>query len=588
MRLERKILGALVACLLVASADPGRALAQGGLTPQQMAQLQGAQGRAGGQGPGSAQALLFGQQPGAGATSRMGTETEAEAGAGITLPLGEGMRAQGQPMAVFGATLFTGAAATSSDAPNPNYVISVGDRLNVRVWGAVEAEAGGIVDPEGNFFLPNVGPVRVAGTRAGDLQSVIEGEVRRIYTQQVQVYAVLTSAQRIGVFVTGFVRTPGRFSGSAADSVLEFLVRAGGVDATRGSYRDITVMRGGRNLASVDLYRFLLDGRLPALRLQDGDTVLVGRQRALVGATGAVRNNYLFEVPGRVMSGQELAQYARPLPSATNAVIQGSRDGRPFSRYVTLRDFARTTLTDQDTVTFITDSPAQTIRVTVEGSRIGPSVLVADRQATLCQALDYIAVDPALADTASVFLLRTSVAAQQRRALNEAADRLERQLFTAISQTQGVAAIRNTEAQLVSTYLQRARTATPDGRVVVMDSQGRCGALRLEDGDIIVIPERSNTVFVSGEVGAPRAIIWQPNLRLEDYVQQAGGFSERGSSSNILIRRPSGERVLDPRAPLRPGDEIIALPRLDPRYLQLGLDISQIIFQTALAARVLN
>lgn len=563
-----KMLGALAAILWAASGLSGDALAQ---VP------------AGGP---AVQSLMLGQQPGGTGTARTGTETQAEAGAGITLPLGEGVRPRGGPMAVFGAALFSGTAATSSDAPNPNYVISVGDRLNVRVWGAVEAEASGVVDPDGNFFLPNVGPVRVAGTRTGDLQSVIEGEVRRIYTQQVQVYAVLTSAQRIGVFVTGFVRTPGRFSGSAADSVLEFLVRAGGVDPTRGSYRDITVLRNGRNLASVDLYRFLLDGRLPTLRMQEGDTVLVGRQRALVGATGAVRNNFLFEVPGRVMSGQELTQYARPLPAATNAVIQGSRDGRPFSRYVTIRDFQRTTLTDQDTVTFITDSPAPTIRVTVEGSRVGPSVLVADREATLCQALDYIAVDPALADTASVFLLRTSVAAQQRRALNEAADRLERQLFTATSQTTGVAAIRNTEAQLVATYLQRARTATPDGRVVVMDSEGRCGALRLEDGDVIVIPERSNTVFVSGEVGAPRAILWQPNMRLEDYIQQAGGYSERGSSSNVMIRRPSGERVMDPRTPLRPGDEIIALPRLDPRFLQLGLDISQIIFQTALSARV--
>ncbi|WP_191082925.1 polysaccharide biosynthesis/export family protein [Roseococcus microcysteis] len=582
MRLEWNFLGALAACLFTASG----AFAQAGMTPQQAAQLRALQGQAAAPGGGAAvQGLMLGAQPGATGTARAGTETEAEAGAGITLPLGEGMRPAGLPMAVFGAALFTGTATSTSDAPNPNYVLAIGDRLNVRVWGAVEAEVSGIVDPEGNFFLPNIGPVRVAGTRAGDLQSTIENELRRTYTQQVQVYAVLVSAQRIGVFVTGFVRTPGRFSGSAADSVLEFLVRAGGVDPTRGSYRDITIMRGGRNVATVDLYRFLIDGRLPTLRMQDGDTVLVGRQRALVGATGAVRNNFLFEVPGRVMSGRELTEYSRPLPAATNAVIQGSRDGRPFSRYVSLNDFQRVTLTDQDTVTFITDSPAQTIRVTVEGSRIGPSVLVADREATLCQALDYIAVDPTLADTASVFLLRTSVANQQRRALNEAADRLERQLFTAISQTAGVAAIRNTEAQLVSTYLQRARTATPDGRVVVMDSQGRCGALRLEEGDVIVIPERSNTVFVSGEVGAPRSIIWQPNLRAEDYIAQAGGFSERGSASNLLIRRPSGERVVDLRTPLRPGDEIIALPRLDPRYLQLGMDLTQIVFQTALAAR---
>jgi len=144
--------------------------------------------------------------------------------------------------------------------------------------------------------------------------------------------------EQIGVFVTGFVRTPGRFGGSAADSPIDFLVRAGGVDPTRGSYRDIQLMRGGRTVATIDLYRFLLEGRLPAVRMQEGDTLLVGRQRALVGGDGAVRNNYLFEVGGRTMTGRELVDLARPLPAATNAVIQGTRDGRPFSRYLSVRD----------------------------------------------------------------------------------------------------------------------------------------------------------------------------------------------------------------------------------------------------------
>ncbi|WP_051212442.1 polysaccharide biosynthesis/export family protein [Rubritepida flocculans] len=518
--------------------------------------------------------------------ARQGTATEAEAGARIVRPLGEPPRPAGQTMAVFGAAIFTGQAATTSDAPNPNYVLAIGDRVTVRAWGAVDAEVTAMVDPQGNIFIPNVGPVRVAGVRAGDLQQTLEAEIRRIYTQQVQIYAVLASAQRIGVFVTGFVRTPGRFAGTAADSPLDFLVRAGGVDPTRGSYRDIQLLRGGRTVATIDLYRFLLEGRLPPIRMQEGDTLLVGRQRALVGGDGAVRNNYLFEVGGRVMSGRELMDLARPLPAATNAVIQGTREGRPWSRYVTVRELAGVTLTDQDVVTFITDSPAPTVRVTVEGSRIGPSVLVTDRDATLCQVLDYIAVDPRLADTRSVFLLRQSVAAQQRRAIQEAADRLERQLFTAVAQTQGVASIRNTEAQLVSSYLQRARTATPDGRVVVMDSNGRCGPVRLEDGDIIVIPDRSDTVFVAGEVSSPGAILWQRGLTLDDYIRRAGGFSQRGSASTVFLRRPSGEVLLDgSRAEIRPGDEIIVGPRLDPRYLQLGIDLTQIVFQTAVAAR---
>jgi hypothetical protein len=304
-----------------------------------------------------------------------------------------------------------------------------------------------------------------------------------------------------------------------------------------------------------------------------------------VGASGAVRNNFLFEVANRAMTGREIVDYARPLPSATNAVIQGSRGGRPYSRYVSLAELPGTALGDQDVVTFITDRPAQTVQVTVEGSRIGPSVLVVDRDTQLCQMLDYIEVDPTLADTRSIYLLRPSVVAQQTRALNEAADRLERALFLAVSPTQGVANIRTAEANMVSTYLQRARRIQPEGRVVVF-SDGRCSGVRLLDGDTVVIPERRDTILVAGEIGTPRAIVWRPGMTVEQLVSEAGGLTQRGSMSNIMIRRASGEVVLDPRAQLRPGDEVVALPRLDGRYLQMAQDIMQVLFQAALAARV--
>lgn len=542
-------------------------------------------GAASGSGTGAA-TTTGSSTPGDPGTNRLGTTTEAEAGATVVTPLGEaGTRPSGAPTAVFGAALFTRSADTTSDAPNPNYILAPGDRVSVRVWGAMDSEANGVLDPQGNFFLPNIGPIALAGTRSGDLQTKIQSEVGRVYNQQVQVYSVVLSTQRIGVFVTGFVKTPGRFAGSAADSVLDFLVRAGGVDASRGSYREISVTRGGRQITNVDLYGFLLDGRLPTVRLQEGDTIVVGRQRALVGASGAVRNNFLFEVPNRTLTGREIVEYARPLPAATNAVIQGSRGGRPFSRYVTLAELSGATLGDQDVVTFITDRPAQTVQVSVEGSRIGPSVLVVDRNTQLCEMLDYIEVDPVLADTSSIYLLRPSVAAQQTRSLNEAADRLERALFLTVSPTAGVANIRSTEASMVSSYLQRARRIQPEGRVVVF-SDGRCSGVRVLDGDTIVIPERRDTVLMAGEIGTPRAVVWRPGMTIERLVAEAGGLTQRGSMSSIMIRRASGEVVLDPRAPLRPGDEVIALPKLDGRYIQLATDIMQVLFQAALAARV--
>jgi protein involved in polysaccharide export with SLBB domain len=536
--------------------------------------------------PGGGQLTVPQLLPDSAPTNRAGATTEAEAGATVAGPLAEPQRLPGPSRAVFGAALFVRGAPSPSDTGNPNYRLGPGDRVSVRVWGGVESEVMGQIDPDGNLFLPSVGPLKMAGIRAGDLQRTVEGELRRIYTQQVQVYAVLLSASQIGVYVTGFVKLPGRHMGSASDTVLDFLLRGGGVDPVRGSYRDIVVNRGGRAVLRLDLYPFLLQGKLPNLTLQDGDTVVVGAQGSVVSADGAIRNNYLFEVAGRTMSGAELMDLSAPLPAATNAVIRGTRNGQPWSRYVNTGELRRQALQDQDIVTFITDAPAPTVRVFVEGSRLGPSVLVADRDTTLCQMLDYVAVDPALADTRSVFLLRQRLAAQQRRSINEALDRLERQLFTATSSTTGVSQIRASEAQLVNSYIQRGRRIQPEGRLVVADDRGRCTNVRLEDGDTIVIPERSDTVLVGGEVTTPQAVVWRPNMTINDYVNSAGGYTQRGTSSDIMIRRASGQIILDPREGPRPGDELIALPRLEIKGLQLTADILQLIYQSALSARV--
>ena len=525
-----------------------------------------------------------GQQRG---TERIGSPTQAEGGPSLVAPLGDQGRISGPATAVFGASLFTGQPQSSSEAPNPNYVLAPGDRVSVRAWGAVESELVGVIDPAGNLFLPNIGPIRVAGVRVGDLQAVVESEVRKVYTTQVQVYATTLSTQRIGVFVTGFVRSPGRYAGVASDSILDFLVRAGGIDPGRGSHREITLTRGNSAVASVDLYRFLLEGRLPQLRLQEGDTIVVGRQRAMVGADGAVRNNFLFESTSRAsLSGRELIAFARPLPAATNAVLRGVRNSQPFSRYMTLGELAQQTLLDQDTVTFVADVATRTIRVTVEGSRLYPSVLVADRDMTLCQILDHIAVDAGLANTEGVFILRPSLALSQKRAIDEALDRLERQLFLAPAATTRVAEARSQEAQLISQYISRARRVQPEGRLVVMGPDSRCAPLRLENGDIIVIPERSQTVLVQGEVNMPQAVVWRPGWTVAQFLEAAGGLTQRGNTSTLMIRRPSGQAILNPQQPPQPGDELIALPYLDPKIWQFATDLVTALFQVALAARV--
>jgi len=523
---------------------------------------------------------------------RVGQPTQAEGGPTVptaaAAPAGPAnLPPNAQPvLQPFGASLFTGGPAGATNPSNPNYIIQVGDRVDIRVWGGVTAESTDAVDSKGNVFLVGIGPVHVAGVAAANLQAAVQHQLGAAFTNNVQIYAVLLGTHQTGVFVTGFVRAPGRYTGAASDSALDYLIRAGGVDPSRGSYRNIVLQRDGKTIVAIDLYQFLLSGTLPPVNLREGDTLFVAKQYPMVAAVGSVRNNYLFELPGVPALGSTIIDLARPLPAATHALVKGTRDNHPFSVYVSVADLAKTPVYDQDQIAFVTDAPADTVTVQVQGSRIGPSVLVADRDVRLPDLLNYIAVDPALADTKSIYILRQGLAQQQGQAVKAALDRLEQSLFQSNSSSTGEAQIRASEAQLIASYIQKGRQVQPEGRLVASNDDGTVANIRLEDNDIIVIPEKSQVVLVSGEVAIPQAVIYRSDLTAENYIAAAGGFTVRGSAGNYMIRRANGNILLDPATPLRPGDELIVLPSVGPKYFQLGRDLVQVIYELAVSAHL--
>lgn len=520
------------------------------------------------------------------ATTREGQATQAEGGPTAGMAIGRMQPMEADRPQAFGASLFSGPPATSSGAANANYRIQPGDQIAVQAWGGATAQSVSTVDPDGNIFLPQAGVLHVGGVREGDLQETVQRQASKTFTSNVNIYAVLLTAHKVGVFVTGFVVHPGRYTGEAPDSVLDYLVRAGGVDPSRGSYRTVTIKRNDEVVAKIDLYQFLITGVLPSINLQEGDTVVVGAQGSMIAVDGAVRNNYLFEVAPGPDAGRDIVMLARPLPSVTHAVLRGTRNNEPYSAYLRLDDFSRTQLFDQDQVTFVTDAPPRTVRVRIQGSRIGPSVFVVPDTTTLSELLPQIRVEPALADVASVYVLRKTVAEQQTRVIGEARDRLERSLFLANSATAGVSQIRASEAQLIANYIQRSRSVQPEGRLVVSDGRGTVADLRLEDDDVIVIPKKTQLVLVSGEVLAPQSVLYQPGLKIEGYVDSVGGYSERGRRGHYLIKRANGAIILDKDAKIEPGDELVILPYVDPKSFQLVSDVMSLVYQVAVSANV--
>ncbi len=488
-----------------------------------------------------------------------------------------------QGPAPFGANLFDGGfGAEREDGLNPEYVVQSGDKITVRLWGATAFSETLIVDAQGNIFIPEVGPVRVAGVRNADLNRHIERAVRRVFTQNINVYTNIESTTPVIAFVAGYVARPGSYAGVASDSLLFFLHRAGGIDSVQGSYRDLRVIRAGRTIATADLYEFMLEGRLPKVQFRDGDTILVGPRRAAVAVEGDCSSPFTFELSAQA-SGAELMALARPLPSASHATVVGTRSEGPVTEYLPLADFRGFAIQAGDKVIFETDREEATMLVRIEGSHLGPSRFAIPVDAKLHELLNHIEVDADLADIQSISLRRESIARRQKKSLGESLLRLETTVLGASSQTDEEAKIRVQEAELVKQLVARVRNVRPEG-VLVVATNGEIADVRLQPGDIVTIPEYTETVLVSGEVMVPQAVVFAPRDSVARYIDRVGGYTERADLDRFLILRRNGEVLLGDGVSIEPGDEILVLPKVPAKSLQLAKTLSEIIFQLAFTA----
>ncbi|MBN1607768.1 MAG: polysaccharide biosynthesis/export family protein [Polyangiaceae bacterium] len=496
---------------------------------------------------------------------------------------------QGQPTAPqpFGANLFMGNfLRTREDGLNPNYVIMPGDEVAVHTWGAVDVSGAFTVDSQGNIFLPSVGPVHLAGVRNADLTNTVKSGLSRVYSRYLDVYTNLLSANPIAVFVTGGVPRPGKYAGIPSDSIMFFLDQAGGIDAQLGSYRKISVLRADKSIAEVDLYDFMLRGALPSLQFEDGDTILVHRRGPVVELDGTFARPALLEFTSAPITGKDVLGVVPGTGRATRAIINGLRGGTLFNRALSLEQFSGFELNDGDTVALRDDARNGMIVVKLEGEYRGPTELAVRRGSRLVDVLNYIPVDPTLSNVRAIHLRRTSVAQAQKDSIDDTLFRLQRSALLALSSSNGESNIRAKEAELTLRFVESARLIQPLGRVVTSRDQRQVNLL-LEDGDVIVVPARTNIVRVGGEVMMAHAVMYRPDMTAEDYIEDAGGYTDRSDQSRVIVIHSNAEvAIADPGTRLLPGDELLVPPRVDTKTLQNVADITTVIYQVAVSAAV--
>lgn len=495
---------------------------------------------------------------------------------------------------VFGAHLFNGNfTKTSQHIYNPDYRLAIGDKVNVKMWGAFEYEQQLSVDSQGNIFLPRVGTVKLLGVRNSDLVDIISDNVKRVYRSNVYVYADMGAYQNVSVFVTGNVNKPGLYQGLSSDSLLQYIDKAAGINQSYGSFRNITVLRDNKAYKHIDLYDFMLNGKMEMFAFRTGDVILVQSVGSYFSASGEVLRPFRFESKTSTLTLAELADLSGIKPTATNALVKSyCSDNRISMHSYPLSTFDTIVLNSGDSVEFMPDHSASVVQITIEGEHEGLHTLIVPKGTTLAELRTMVKFnDQSNADAIQIY--RKSVAEMQKKLIDAQLHELETIALTTPSVSPQEASLRTQEAQSILQFIERAKNVEPKGQIVVSDPSAM-KEIVLQEGDTINIPARNNIVVVQGEVALPGAFTYEKGKSLNDYIAMAGDVSERANTERILVIKANGKAekyddsffASNGQPDVDQGDAILVLPKAEGKSLQVTSVVTQILYQIAIAAKI--
>jgi protein involved in polysaccharide export with SLBB domain len=234
----------------------------------------------------------------------------------------------GQVLPIYGASLFSSVPSTFAPLDMtpvpPDYVLGPGDELRIRVWGQVNFQSNVRVDRSGEIFLPQVGPVHVAGMPFSALNAHLRGAVGRVY-HNFDLTTDVGQIRAVQVYVAGAARRPGVYTVSALSSLVDALFASGG-PTVQGSMRQIQLRRGSAVITEFDLYGLLIYGdKSKDVKLQSGDVIFIPPAGPQAAVTGSVRNPAIYELREHESLADLLADAGGVTSVATEARVSIER-----------------------------------------------------------------------------------------------------------------------------------------------------------------------------------------------------------------------------------------------------------------------
>lgn len=421
----------------------------------------------------------------------------------------EKLLAEKRKKKVFGRDIFNNKDLTFEPNMNiatpQNYILGPGDAVYIDIYGASQKTIESTVSPDGEVTIEGFGPVQVSGLTVAQANARLRSTLGARYSSS-KIKLTVGQTRSIMINVMGEVKNPGTYTLPAFATVFHALYMAGGTNDI-GTMRNIKVYRNNRLVSVVDIYDYILNGKLTGnVRLADNDVISVGPYDCLVNITGRVKRPMYYEMKRNESVGT-LLKYAGGFTGDAykKSVRIVRKTGREYSVYnVDEFDMSAFHLADEDSVSVDSILPRFSNMVEVKGAVFRPGMYQVG------------------GDINSV------------KTLIEHADGLREEAFT---------------ARAVMHRMKKDRTL----EVVPVDVEGILDGtvpdIPIQNNDVLFIPTKQEmmeeqTITIHGEVQYPGIYRYADNETLEDFVLQAGGLKQTASTVKVDVSR----RIVNPKA----------------------------------------
>lgn len=421
----------------------------------------------------------------------------------------EKLLAEKRKKKVFGRDIFNNKDLTFEPNMNiatpQNYILGPGDAVYIDIYGASQKTIESTVSPDGEVTIEGFGPVQVSGLTVAQANARLRSTLGARYSSS-KIKLTVGQTRSIMINVMGEVKNPGTYTLPAFATVFHALYMAGGTNDI-GTMRNIKVYRNNRLVSVVDIYDYILNGKLTGnVRLADNDVISVGPYDCLVNITGKVKRPMYYEMKRNESVGT-LLKYAGGFTGDAykKSVRIVRKTGREYSVYnVDEFDMSAFHLADEDSVSVDSILPRFSNMVEVKGAVFRPGMYQVG------------------GDINSV------------KTLIEHADGLREEAFT---------------ARAVMHRMKKDRTL----EVVPVDVEGILDGtvpdIPIQNNDVLFIPTKQEmmeeqTITIHGEVQYPGIYKYADNETLEDFVLQAGGLKQTASTVKVDVSR----RIVNPKA----------------------------------------